>query len=328
MNVPFLDSNPEIAYELSTMDHNSKEYKKILQKVLIEIGGPICLFNYLKTTDEGNRFRKKYLRNFVITVLLLISLFIWIFIAVYLTDGKEIDQFAGSDIVIFIGFVVIEIASIFIAMIYAFRCKKILLEGGSYLLDNYQQIRSDVGGLKLSDYKFARSKNNKIAIIVTILIFVVFYGAISLGKGTVNQLFAAKTQEFTKAGLTITLTQGFHEQDVVSQTATYASSDHIVICLKEEFYALKQSNIPANISLEEYAEAVIRNNNIETNLTGDETRPYFIYSRQINGKEFSYLTMVFKGSDAFWTVTFACETKKFDEAQGQFIEWADTIEVA
>jgi hypothetical protein len=65
MTLPFFDSNPEIVNELRAMDHNTREYKKILQKVLQEIGGVIYLFNNLKTTDDGNRFRRKYFHNLI-----------------------------------------------------------------------------------------------------------------------------------------------------------------------------------------------------------------------------------------------------------------------
>ena len=34
MTVPFFDSNPEIVNELRAMNHDTKEYKKLLKKIL------------------------------------------------------------------------------------------------------------------------------------------------------------------------------------------------------------------------------------------------------------------------------------------------------
>lgn len=328
MNVPFFDFNPEIVSELRGKDHHSKAYKKLLQKVLIEIGGPVYLLNNLKTTEDGDRLRKKYFQQLIVSGVFIIAMFVWIVLALVLIGDKEIDQFVGSDIAIFIGFIAIECISVFLALFFAFRCKGQLLQGVSYLIDNYQQENSGTGSQTLSSYKFERSKVNKIAIIVAVAAFVIVYGVISLGNGTISHLFSAKTQEFTKAGMSITLTQDFHEQEVVSQTATYASSKYIVICLKEEFLALEQGNVPSDISLTEYAEAIIMNNSIEAEVAGSENRPEFVYSRQINGKEFSYLVTVFRGSDAYWTVSFACESKNFESSQKQFSAWADTVKVA
>lgn len=328
MTVPFFDSNPEIVNELRVMDHNTKEYKKILRKVLLEIGGVVYLFNYLKTTDDGNRFRRKYFHHLIATGAFLISLFVWIIVAVVLTGGKDTNQFNGTDIAFFMGFIVIEIASITLAMFFAFRCKRMLLQGVSFLIDSYRYESSGASSNTLSNYKFERSKLNKVAIVMGILTFVVVFGVIKLSNGTIDHLLTSHTQEFSKAGMTITLTQDFHEKDVVSQTATYSSSKYIVMSLKEEFQLLEQKSISTDISLKEYAEDIIANNSLDVTVEGSESRPYFVYSRQVNGKDFTYLAMVFKGSDAYWMLTFACESKDYASSQKQFMKWADTVKVA
>jgi len=37
---------------------------------------------------------------------------------------------------------------------------------------------------------------------------------------------------------------------------------------------------------------------------------------------------VYRGSDAYWMVTFACETKNYAAAEAQFLKWADSVEVS
>jgi hypothetical protein len=328
MTVPFFDANPGIVSELRSMDHDSKDYKKLLQKILLEIGGMVYLFNYLKTTDEGNRLRRKYFHCLIAAGAFIISMFIWIIVAMLLTGGREIEQFTSIDIAFFIGFLVIEIASVFLAMFFAFRGRRMLLLGVSYLIDNYTYENNSAGSVTLSNYKFEKAKLNRVAIVVGIVTFAVVFGVITLGNGTISRLFSSQTQEFSKAGMTITLTQDFHEKDVVSQTATYLSTKYIVISLKEDFQTMAQYNVSTDISLSEYAEAIIANNSISTTIEGNEIRPYFVYSRKVNGKDFTYLAMVYRGSDAYWVLTFACESKNFASAQTQFMKWADTVKVA
>lgn len=327
MTVPFFDSNPEIVNELKAMDHSTKEYKKQLRKVFQEIGGLIYLFNNLKTTDDGKRFRRKYVHHLIATGAFIISMFVWIILAAILIGDKEFDQFNIADIAFFIGFISFEIVSVFFGLFIAFRSNRVLLDGLSYLIDSYKYENSEPTGNTLINYKFVRYKINKFAIIISILSFVVVYGAIMIGSGIIKNLSASSIQEFSKAGMTIALTQDFQEKDIVSQTATYLSSKYIVICLKEDFKILEQNNISSDISLNEYAEIVISSNSIVTNIEGNESRPYFVYSQQISGKDYKYLAIAFKGSDAYWTVTFVCESKNYESSKEQLLKWADTIKI-
>lgn len=325
MSVSFFDSNPGIVDELRAMDHDTREYKKQLRKVLMEIGGVGVVFSHLKTSDEGNRIRRKYFHQLIAAGAFLVGMFIWIVVAVVLTGGKEIDRFSDADAAFFIGFIVMEIASITLSMLFAFRCNRLLLQGVSFLIDHYRQEDSIAGGNTLGNYKFEKSKVNKIAMVVMVLSFILIYGIIKFGDGTIDRLLASNPQEFSKAGLTITLTQDFHEMEVVSQTATYFTPECVVTSLKEEFTLFEQNDLPTDISLKEYAEIIISNNALDTKIEGNESRPCFVYGRQANGKDYTYLATVFKGSDAFWMVTFACESKNYASSQEQFIEWADTI---
>ncbi|MEA4890220.1 MAG: hypothetical protein VB070_12230 [Clostridiaceae bacterium] len=170
---------------------------------------------------------------------------------------------------------------------------------------------------------------NKTTITVaTIIIVIVAFRFSALSKNWFADQTASKPQEFSKAGMTITLTQDFAEKEVVSQTAAYISSQYIVVSMKEETQLLEQNDVAADISLREYAECIIANNELDTTIEGIESQPYFIYSQHLNGKDISYLAVMFKGSDAYWVVTFACETQYFASSREQFMKWADTVKIS
>lgn len=130
---------------------------------------------------------------------------------------------------------------------------------------------------------------------------------------------------FTKAGLSITLTSDFSEQDLASQTAYYVSKQVIVTTLKEEFSLFENINMPAEMSLTEYAQLVIENNKIESEITQEDGLTSFLYKKEMNGKNITYYATVFRSTDAFWLVQFACDTEQFEEYKPQFIQYAKTV---
>jgi len=327
MTVPFLEANPVIVNELRAMDHSTKEYKKLLPKVLRDIGGIVNLFKYLKEIEAGNRLRKQYNYNFLAMGGCIISLFIWFIAMVYLTGRGESFLLNAFYLVILIWFILSEIVSLFFVFFFAIRCKRTLLQGVSFLIDSYGYQNSPVSVTTLSEYKFQQSKNSKNAIATRILSFVVVFGIIILINVTLRLLFAPQTKEFSKAGMTITLTGDFAEQDIATQTSAYISSKYMVLGLKEEFEKLEMAGIYEDSPLWEYAETIIANNFIDAQVEGSDSRPYFIYSREVSEKDFTYLAMVFKGYDAFWIVTFACESKDYEASKEKFLKWADTIKV-
>lgn len=131
-------------------------------------------------------------------------------------------------------------------------------------------------------------------------------------------------KDFTKAGMTITLTSDFTEKDLVNQTAYYTSETVIVTALKEEKSLFEEANINID-TLTEYAELVIENNNANSTVTEENGATYFIYEAEANGKEFKYYASVFKTDDAFWLVQFACEKDDFDSNKTQFAEYASSV---
>ncbi|MCI8589846.1 MAG: hypothetical protein HFE77_03950 [Clostridiales bacterium] len=138
---------------------------------------------------------------------------------------------------------------------------------------------------------------------------------------------AAKDKEFSKAGFTITLTDGFTEQDIVSQTAAYVSTKVSVTALKEELSILEDNDIDADLSLSDYADLVIAANNLDSKTEEKDGLLCFTYNKSVSGKNFTYFATVFKGSDAFWLVQFACEDSQYDALKEDILKYAKSVKV-
>jgi hypothetical protein len=134
---------------------------------------------------------------------------------------------------------------------------------------------------------------------------------------------APKAKTFSAAGMSIELTDSFHEKELVSATAYYESKDVIVLAIKEEFtlmYGL------ANYTLADYAQLVINNNRLpDVTVETAENYVHFRYDKEVSGKDFSYWATCFKSDDAFWLIQFACETKNYDGKIATFQKYANSV---
>jgi len=140
-------------------------------------------------------------------------------------------------------------------------------------------------------------------------------------------VLAEKEETFTKAGLTITLTDKFGEKDMAAYTAYYESRQAVVFTLKEEFSLFEQAGISSEMSLDEYVKVVSDANNKSYIAKEKDGLTYFEFNQTINGKDFSYFAVVYRGDDAYWLVQFACENKNYSEFSEKFVEWAKTVVV-
>lgn len=117
------------------------------------------------------------------------------------------------------------------------------------------------------------------------------------------------------AGIEITLNESFYEKDLISQTLYLESAKMAFIALKEEKSLIEQATGTRFdlYSLFDYTRLVIRNNQLSADIKSDDDLLYFIYEKEVSGKNFTYQAYTFKGSDAFWLCQFAVETKNYDE---------------
>ena len=134
-------------------------------------------------------------------------------------------------------------------------------------------------------------------------------------------------KEFSKAGMTITLTDAFQEKELAAYAAYYESKTALVFVVKEDFSVFEQAGIPTDISLQEYAKIVAEANNSDWNIKEKDGFTCFEFDENKNGKDYSYFAVVLRGNDAYWLIQFACETKNYSHFSEDFMKWAKSVKV-
>ena len=133
-------------------------------------------------------------------------------------------------------------------------------------------------------------------------------------------LLEPKPKTFSKAGMSITLTESFVEQDLITQTAYYVSMNAVVTALKED-----GSSIP-NYSVKDYAELVCQANGLnQSSVVAKDGYAEFTYEKEVSGKEYYYYARCFKNGTDFWLFQFACETKNTEDYTERFEAWASSV---
>ena len=137
-----------------------------------------------------------------------------------------------------------------------------------------------------------------------------------------------KEKEFTKEGLTITLTQSFKEASFEGYTVVYDSTKVAVFVIKESFSLLAGFE---NYTLKQYADLVhnansSRNPGAVTEVEGLTTFEYSFLNTD-EDQTYKYFTTVFKGDDAFWTIQFCCKAENYNEYKADMIKYAKSVKV-
>ena len=138
----------------------------------------------------------------------------------------------------------------------------------------------------------------------------------------------AKEKTFTSNGLEVTLTEAFKESSVEGYTACYDSTKVAVLALKEnksDFASL------GSINLSTYANLVKKANESKSpsaiEIKDGLTYMTYEFTNPDNNKEYSYLTVMYEGEDAFWMVQFATLTEDYAEYESFLFDCAKTVKV-
>ncbi len=134
---------------------------------------------------------------------------------------------------------------------------------------------------------------------------------------------------FTKDGFSITLTSEYREREYENYFVSYDSKNILVAVIKEPFSAFDDFK---NYTLEQYAELMKLNCTKDTVTPSDVTEKdgvtYFEYSYfNKEGESYKYLTAMYKGDDAFWTVQFATSLSDYEGFKLQMLEFAKSVKV-
>lgn len=149
--------------------------------------------------------------------------------------------------------------------------------------------------------------------------------ALSLLLCGCSGLFGEDPKTFSKAGMSITLDEGFMERELISYTAVYESVDIAVFALKEEFSLFEGTGYGANTTLKEYAELVIEANGIDCRVTTEGSLTGFRYEKEAGGKEVTYCAYVYKSSDAFWLVQFSVVSSQYEKNKDKIADFAASV---
>lgn len=136
---------------------------------------------------------------------------------------------------------------------------------------------------------------------------------------------SAKT--FTSNGMSITLTNAFKENTYEGYTVCYESKDVAVFVLKEAFSLQEGFD---EMSLDDYAELVYAANASKSpsKISKEDGLTFIEYDfhNEEENQTYSYYTVMFKGTDAFWLVQFTSKKEDYDAKRQSFVDWAKTVE--
>ena len=136
---------------------------------------------------------------------------------------------------------------------------------------------------------------------------------------------SAQPKDFSKEGLTITLTEDFKEQNDKSYTAYYLSDTVAVYALREEFELFEGGDV--EVDLPYYMDLVIEANGLDSKPQEKNDLLYFVFEKEVKDNDFTYYAFVYEGSDAFWLVQFCCETKNAEKLEDTIFQYAKSVKV-
>ena len=141
-------------------------------------------------------------------------------------------------------------------------------------------------------------------------------------------VFDSNDKMFSGNGIEITLTESFELEEIEGYTMGFDSENVCVFVLKENF---SQSEGLSELSLAEYSQMVYRANTSKFpgdvyNERGLTCMEYSFYN-QDEAINYKYLSVMMKGSAAFWLIQFCCDADSYDVYYDEFIERAQTIVV-
>ena len=143
-----------------------------------------------------------------------------------------------------------------------------------------------------------------------------------------KDILEADVEKRGSGEFSIEIPEVFKSVDVEGYAAYFVRDNVYVWAIKDAFINLDGSS---EWDVRDYANRIYEVNDLKfptpvTVTDGLYNIEYTVFNEQKN-MSFTYLTVMYKGSDAFWMVQFACEDTKFAEYKPHFFEWAKTVNV-
>ena len=136
------------------------------------------------------------------------------------------------------------------------------------------------------------------------------------------------TKVFEREGITMdvpsTMVDISTEPEFGQFTFALSNTKHVIFGLEERFSTIEDGE---NMTLDEYAEAVIKANELNTEAYDREggTYKYLRYESTEDGVAYQYLAGVYKGSNSFWMIQAGCPTADFADQEETFRGILDSV---
>lgn len=128
---------------------------------------------------------------------------------------------------------------------------------------------------------------------------------------------------FEKAGMKLTLTDEFQEENMEGFTVCYSSSKVAVLCIKEPFETNPDF---VNLSEEDYMNLVRETNSKLAPSAIEKIDGLVSITYTVSGKEsYDYFTVAYKAPDGFWLLQFCSRSKDYQEQKTNILKWAKAV---
>ena len=169
-------------------------------------------------------------------------------------------------------------------------------------------------------------KKGGVVMIVALIVGVIAGLLIGFVPRMISEAERQKPKDFGTADVRITLTQGFEREEDAAYSwahAYYYSSDVEVILEKEPISFV---NSLKDYSLEQYAQLVLQNNDITSELIDQDGLLYCKFeSTDDNGLVYYTYMYFYKSNNAFWRVRFCTPSEKLGKYDELIPEWAGSV---
>lgn len=131
----------------------------------------------------------------------------------------------------------------------------------------------------------------------------------------------------SQSGVSLYMSEGYTEMQLEGVACSFEGNNSAMSFTTETFETFEAVGISTDISLEEYANLVIQANGMSGEpLTDEYGNVYIIYSQNIEGSDITYYAFFGRGSDAYWTCNFMCETAETASYEENFKLWASSLQ--
>ena len=138
------------------------------------------------------------------------------------------------------------------------------------------------------------------------------------------------SKEFTKEGLTISLTPSFTDQTdagyTTDATFLYVSPSCAVIGTRDDRASLEALVGP--LTLESYGSLIIDLNGTNSILSQVDGLYIFDYEATTEGLSYTYLSAVYESDDAFWLVQVYCGTEKYESQYDTMLGYLKSVTIS